>query len=144
MFAVVKTILAIILIGVLSEIFHLIESFMSTFPIFKDFISILLWSLIVFVFVCIILFLRKSYIEYKNTTLEKLKTEQQTIEKIKQLAQDYVKDFTVIVKFKNGINIPKLEKYSYKEHALLLDILEKTYNQLLNNFEFKEWQKRYY
>lgn len=36
MFAVVKTILAIILIGVLSEIFHLIESFMSTFPIFKD------------------------------------------------------------------------------------------------------------
>lgn len=160
MFAVVKTILAIILIGVISEIFHLIESFMSTFPIFKDFISILLWSLIVFVFVCIILFLRKSYIEYKNTTLEKLKTEQQTIEKIKQLAQDYVKDFieqgksefthddlkdfTVIVKFKNGINIPKLEKYSYKEHALLLDILEKTYNQLLNNFEFKEWQKRYY
>lgn len=160
MFAVVKTILAIILIGVLSEIFHLIESFMSTFPIFKDFISILLWSLIVFVFVCIILFLRKSYIEYKNATLEKLKTEQQTIEKIKQLAQDYVKDFieqgksefthddlkdfTVIVKFKNGINVPKLEKYSYKEHALLLDILEKTYNQLLNNFEFKEWQKRYY
>ena len=160
MFAVVETTLAIILIGVLSEIFHLIESFMSTFPIFKDFISILLWALIVFVFVCIILFLRKSYIEYRNTTLEKLKTEQQTIEKIKQLAQDYVKDFieqgksefthddlkdfTVIVKFKNGINIPKLEKYSYKEHALLLDILEKTYNQLLNNFEFKEWQKRYY
>lgn len=160
MFAVVETTLAIILIGVLSEIFHLIESFMSTFPIFKDFISILLWSLIVFVFVCIILFLRKSYIEYRNTTLEKLKAEQQTIEKIKQLAQDYVKDFieqgksefthddlkdfTVIVKFKNGINIPKLEKYSYKELALLLDILEKTYNQLLNNFEFKEWQKRYY
>lgn len=160
MFAVVKTILAIILIGVLSEIFHLIESFMSNFPIFKDFISILLWSLIVFVFVCIILFLRKSYIEYRNTTLEKLKAEQQTIEKIKQLAQEYVKDFieqgksefthddlkdfTVIVKFKNGINIPKLEKYSYKEHALLLDILEKTYNQLLNNFEFKEWQIRYY
>lgn len=160
MFAVVEIILAIILIGVLSEIFHLIESFMSTFPIFKDFISILLWSLIVFVFVCIILFLRKIYVDYKNTTLEKLKTEQQTIEKIKQLAQDYVKDFieqgksefthddlkdfTVIVKFKNGINIPKLEKYSYKEHALLLDILEKTYNQLLNNFEFKEWQKRYY
>lgn len=53
MFAVVETILAIILIGVLSEIFHLIESFMSNFPIFKDFISILLWSLIVFVFVCI-------------------------------------------------------------------------------------------
>ena len=139
MFAVVETILAIILIGVLSEIFHLIESFMSTFPIFKDFISILLWALIVFVFVCIILFLRKSYIEYKNTTLEQLKTEQQTIEKIKQLAQDYVKDFieqgksefthddlkdfTVIVKFKNGINIPKLERYSYKEHAPLLDIL---------------------
>lgn len=154
MFAVVKTILAIILIGVLSEIFHLIESFMSTFPIFKDFISILLWSLIVFVFVCIILFLRKSYIEYKNTTLEKLKTEQQTIEKIKQLAQDYVKDFIeqgksefthddlkdfmVIVKFKNGITIQKLERYSYKEHALLLDILEKTYNQLINKFEFKE------
>ena len=160
MFAVVETILAIILIGVLSEIFHLIESFMSTFPIFKDFISILLWALIVFVFVCIILFLRKSYIEYKNITLEQLKTEQQTIEKIKQLAQDYVKDsivqgksefthddlkdFTVIVKFKNGINIPKLERYSYKEHALLLDILEETYNQLINNFEFKEWQKRYY
>ena len=160
MFAVVETILAIILIGVLSEIFHLIESFISTFPIFKDFISILLWSLIVVVFVCTILFLRKNYIEYRNTTLEKLKAEQQTIEKIKQLAQDYVKDFieqgksefthddlkdfTVIVKFKNGINIPKLEKYSYKEHALLLDILEKTYNQLLNNFEFKEWQKRYY
>ncbi|MEI3269997.1 MAG: hypothetical protein V8S20_01430 [Candidatus Gastranaerophilaceae bacterium] len=154
MFAVVETILAIILIGVLSEIFHLIESFMSTFPIFKDFISILLWALIVFVFVCIILFLRKSYIEYKNTTLEQLKTEQQTIEKIKQLAQDYVKDFieqgksefthddlkdfTVIVKFKNGINIPKLERYSYKEHAPLLDILEKTYNQLINKFEFKE------
>lgn len=160
MFAVVETILAIILIGVLSEIFHLIESFMSTFPIFKDFISILLWSLIVFVFVCTILFLRKSYVEYKNSTLEKLKAEQQTIEKIKQLAQDYVKDFieqgktefthddlkdfTVIVKFKNGITIPKLERYSYKEHALLLDILEKTYNQLINNFEFKEWQKRYY
>lgn len=154
MFAVVKTILAIILIGVLSEIFHLIESFMSTFPIFKDFISILLWALIVFVFVCIILFLRKSYIEYKNTTLEQLKTEQQTIEKIKQLAQDYVKDFIeqgksefthddlkdfmVIVKFKNEITIPKLERYSYKEHALLLDILEKTYNQLINKFEFKE------
>lgn len=160
MFAVVETILAIILIGVLSEIFHLIESFMSAFPIFKDFISLLLWSLIVFVFVCIILFLRKNYIEYINTTLEQLKTEQQTIEKIKQLAQDYVKDFieqgksefthddlkdfTVIVKFKNGINIPKLERYSYKEHALLLDILEETYNQLINNFEFKEWQKRYY
>ena len=154
MFAVVETILAIILIGVLSEIFHLIESFMSTFPIFKDFISILLWSLIVFVFVCTILFLRKNYIEYRNTTLEKLKAEQQTIEKIKQLAQDYVKDFieqgksefthddlkdfTVIVKFKNGINIPKLERYSYKEHAPLLDILEKTYNQLINKFEFKE------
>lgn len=122
MFAVAETILAIILIGVLSEIFHLIESFMSAFPIFKDFISLLLWSLIVFVFVCIILFLRKSNIECKNTTLEKLKAEQQTIEKIKQLAQDYVKDFieqgksefthddlkdfTVIVKFKNGINIP--------------------------------------
>ena len=160
MFAVVKTILAIILIGVLSEIFHLIESFMSAFPIFKDFISLLLWSLIVFVFVCIILFLRKSNIEYKNTTLEKLKAEQQTIEKIKQLAQDYVKDFieqgkskftndylkdfTVTVKFKNGITIPKLERYSYKEHALLLDILEETYNKLINNFEFKEWQKRYY
>lgn len=57
MFAVVKTILAIILIGVLSEIFHLIKSFMSNFPIFKDFISILLWSLIVFVFVCIIIIL---------------------------------------------------------------------------------------
>lgn len=160
MFAVVETILAIILIGVLSEIFHLIESFMSTFPIFKDFISILLWSLIAFVFICIILFLRKSYVEYKNTTLEKLKAEQQTIEKIKQLAQDYVKDFieqgkskfthddlkdfTVTVKFKNGITIPKLERYSYKEHALLLNILEKTYNKLINNFEFKEWQKRYY
>ena len=160
MFAVVETILAIILIGVLSEIFHLIESFMSAFPIFKDFISILLWSLIVFVFVCIILFLRKSYVEYKSTTLEKLKAEQQTIEKIKQLSQDFVKDFieqgksefthddlkdfTVIVKFKNGITIPKLERYSYKEHALLLDILEETYNQLINNFEFKEWQKRYY
>lgn len=160
MFAVVETILAIILIGVLSEIFHLIVSFMSAFPIFKDFISILFWSLIVFVFVCIILFLRKSYIEYKNTTLEQLKTEQQTIEKIKQLAQDYVKDFieqgksefthddlkdfTVIVKLKNGITIPKLERYSYKEHALLLNILEETYNKLINNFEFKEWQKRYY
>lgn len=160
MFAVVETILAIILIGVLSEIFHLIESFISTFPIFKDFISILLWSLIVFVFVCTILFLRKNYIEYRNTTLEKLKAEQQTIEKIKQLAQDYVKnfieqgkseftyddlkDFTVIVKFKNGITIPKLERYSYKEHALLLNILEETYNKLINNFEFKEWQKRYY
>lgn len=160
MFAVVKTILAIILIGVLSEIFHLIKSFMSNFPIFKDFISILLWSLIVFVFVCIILFLRKSYIVYRNTTLEKLKAEQQTIEKIKQLAQDYVKDFieqgkskfthddlqdfTVTVKFKNGITIPKLERYSYKEHALLLNILEETYNKLINNFEFKEWQKRYY
>lgn len=160
MFAVVETILAIILIGVLSEIFDLIESFMSALPIFKYFISLLLWSLIVFVFVCIILFLRKSYIEYRNTTLEQLKAEQQTIEKIKQLAQDYVKDFieqgksefthddlkdfTVIVKFKNGIIIPKLERYSYKEHALLLDILEETYNQLINNFEFKEWQKRYY
>ncbi len=160
MFAVVETILAIILIGVLSEIFHLIESFMSTFPIFKDFISILFWSLIAFVFVCIILFLRKNYIESRNTTLEKVKAEQQTIEKIKQLSQDYVKDFieqgktefthddlkdfTVIVKFKNGINIPKLERYSYKEHALLLDILEETYNKLINNFEFKEWQKRYY
>ena len=154
MFAVVETILAIILIGVLSEIFHLIESFMSTFPIFKDFISILFWSLIAFVFVCIILFLRKNYIESRNTTLEKVKAE------IKQLSQDYVKDFieqgktefthddlkdfTVIVKFKNGINIPKLERYSYKEHALLLDILEETYNKLINNFEFKEWQKRYY
>ena len=60
MFAVVKTILAIILIGVLSEIFHLIESFMSAFPIFKDFISLLLWSLIVFVFVYII-FTKKQY-----------------------------------------------------------------------------------
>ena len=160
MFKLILNIWAIFLILLLSEIFHLIESFMSAFPIFKDFISILFWSLIVFVFVCIILFLRKSYIEYRNTTLEKLKAEQQTIEKIKQLAQDYVKDFieqgkskfthddlkdfTVIVKFKNGITIPKLERYSYKEHALLLDILEETYNQLINNFEFKEWQKRYY
>ena len=160
MFKLILNIWAIFLILLLSEIFHLIESFMSAFPIFKDFIYILFWSLIVFIFVCIILFLRKSYIEYKNTTLEKLKAEQQTIEKIKQLAQDYVKDFieqgksefthddlkdfTVIVKFKNGIIIPKLERYSYKEHALLLDILEETYNQLINNFEFKEWQKRYY
>ena len=149
MFAVIKTILAIILIGVLSEIFHLIESFMPAFPIFKDFIYILLWSLIVFVFVCTILFLRKSYIEYRNTTLEKLKAEQQTIEKIKQLAQDYVKDFikenkteftnedlkefTVIVKFKNGIVIPKLKMYAYKEHPFLLDILEETYKNLKNN-----------
>lgn len=160
MFKLILNIWAIFLILLLSEIFHLIESFMPAFPIFKDFISILLWSLIVFVFVCIILFLRNSYIEYKNTTLEKSKAEQQTIEKIKQLAQDFVKDFieqgksefthddlkdfTVIVKFKNGINIPKLERYSYKEHALLLDILEKTYNKLINNFEFKEWQQRYY
>ena len=160
MFKLILNIWAIFLILLLSEIFHLIESFMSAFPIFKDFISILLWSLIVFVFVCIILFLRKSYVEYKSTTLEKLKAEQQTIEKIKQLSQDFVKDFieqgksefthddlkdfTVIVKFKNGITIPKLERYSYKEHALLLDILEETYNQLINNFEFKEWQKRYY
>ncbi len=97
---------------------------------------------------------------WRKTSLEKLKAEQQTIEKIKQLAQDYVKnfieqgkseftyddlkDFTVIVKFKNGITIPKLERYSYKEHALLLNILEETYNKLINNFEFKEWQKRYY
>ena len=43
-----------------------------------------------------------------------------------------------IVKFKNGITIPKLERYSYKEHALLLNILEETYNQLINKFEFKE------
>lgn len=152
MFKLISRIWAIFLILLLSEIFDLIESFMSALPIFKYFISLLLWSLIVFVFVCIILFLRKSYIEYRNTTLEQLKTEQQTIEKIKQLAQDYVKDFieqgksefthddlknfTVIVKFKNGINIPKLERYSYKEHALLLDILEETYNQLINNFEF--------
>lgn len=156
MFKLISRIWAIFLILLLSEIFDLIESL----PIFKYFISLLLWSLIVFVFVCIILFLRKSYIEYRNTTLEQLKAEQQTIEKIKQLAQDYVKDFieqgksefthddlkdfTVIVKFKNGITIPKLERYSYKEHALLLDILEETYNQLINNFEFKEWQKRYY
>lgn len=154
MFKLISRIWAIFLILLLSEIFHSIESFMSIFPIFKDFISILLWSLIVFVFVCIILFLRKNYIEYRNTTLEKLKAEQQTIEKIKQLAQDYVKDFieqgksefthddlkdfTVIVKFKNGITIPKLERYSYKEHALLLNILEETYNQLINNFEIKE------
>lgn len=160
MFKLISRIWAIFLILLLSEIFDLIESFMSAFPIFKDFISVLLWSLIVFVFVCIILFLRKSYVEYKSTTLEKLKAEQQTIEKIKQLSQDFVKDFieqgksefthddlkdfTVIVKFKNGITIPKLERYSYKEHALLLDILEETYNQLINNFEFKEWQKRYY
>lgn len=160
MFKLISRIWAIFLILLLSEIFDLIESFMSALPIFKYFISLLLWSLIVFVFVCIILFLRKSYIEYRNTTLEQLKAEQQTIEKIKQLAQDYVKDFieqgksefthddlkdfTVIVKFKNGITIPKLERYSYKEHALLLDILEETYNQLINNFEFKEWQKRYY
>lgn len=160
MFKLISRIWAIFLILLLSEIFDLIESFMSALPIFKYFISLLLWSLIVFVFVCIILFLRKSYIEYRNTTLEQLKAEQQTIEKIKQLAQDYVKDFieqgksefthddlkdfTVIVKFKNGITIPKLERYSYKEHALLLDILEEAYNQLINNFEFKEWQKRYY
>ena len=160
MFKLISRICAIFLILLLSEIFDLIESFMSALPIFKYFISLLLWSLIVFVFVCIILFLRKSYIEHRNTTLEQLKAEQQTIEKIKQLAQDYVKDFieqgksefthddlkdfTVIVKFKNGITIPKLERYSYKEHALLLDILEETYNQLINNFEFKEWQKRYY
>ena len=161
MFKLISRIWAIFLILLLSEIFDLIESFMSALPIFKYFISLLLlWSLIVFVFVCIILFLRKSYIEYRNTTLEQLKAEQQTIEKIKQLAQDYVKDFieqgksefthddlkdfTVIVKFKNGITIPKLERYSYKEHALLLDILEETYNQLINNFEFKELQKRYY
>ena len=153
MFKLISRIWAIFLILLLSEIFDLIESFMSALPIFKYFISLLLWSLIVFVFVYIILFLRKSYIEYRNTTLEQLK-------KIKQLAQDYVKDFieqgksefthddlkdfTVIVKFKNGITIPKLERYSYKEHALLLDILEETYNQLINNFEFKEWQKRYY
>lgn len=149
MFKLISRIWAIFLILLLSEIFHSIESFMSIFPIFKDFISILLWSLIVFVFVCIILFLRKNYIEYRNTTLEKLKAEQQTIEKIKQLAQDYVKDFieqgksefthddlkdfTVIVKFKNGIIIPKLERYSYKEHALLLEVLEETYNKLINN-----------
>ena len=160
MFKLISRICAIFLILLLSEIFDLIESFMSALPIFKYFISLLLWSLIVFVFVCIILFLRKSYIEHRNTTLEQLKAEQQTIEKIKQLAQDYVKDFieqgksefthddlkdfTVIVKFKNGITIPKLERYSYKEHALLLDILEETYNQLINNFEFKDWQKRYY
>ncbi len=61
MFKLILNIWAIFLILLLSEIFHLIESFMSAFPIFKDFISILLWSLIVFVFVCIILFLRKSY-----------------------------------------------------------------------------------
>ena len=76
---------------------------------------------------------------FRNTTLEKLKAEQQTIEKIKQLAQDYVKDFkkenktefthedlkefTVIVKLKNGIVIPKLKMYAYKEYPFLLDIL---------------------
>lgn len=82
----------------------------------------------------------------KEETEENLKN--QTIEKIQKLADDYVKDFieqnktsfshedlkafTVIVKFRNGIEIPKLKKYCYKEHPLLLDILEKTYNKLIN------------
>lgn len=96
----------------------------------------------------------------KKDIIRKVKSRTTNNRKIKQLAQDYVKnfieqgkseftyddlkDFTVTVKFKNGITIPKLERYSYKEHALLLNILEETYNKLINNFEFKEWQKRYY
>ena len=96
----------------------------------------------------------------KKDIIRKVKSRTTNNRKIKQLAQDYVKnfieqgkseftyddlkDFTVTVKFKNGITIPKLERYSYNELALLLNILEETYNKLINNFEFKEWQKRYY
>lgn len=79
----------------------------------------------------------------------KYELEQQALEKIKDLAKEFVKDFieqgktefshedlkdfTVIVKFRNGINIPKLYKYDNKEHPLLLDILKKTYLKLSNN-----------
>lgn len=72
--------------------------------------------------------------------------EQQALDKIKKIANNFVidfmahgktefshddlKDFTVLIKFKNGITIPALEKYSYKEHPLLLDILKQTYNKL--------------
>lgn len=78
----------------------------------------------------------------------KYEIEQQALDKIKTLAKDFVtdfiakgktefshedlKDFTVLIKFKNGITIPALEKYSYKEHPLLLDILKQTYNKLNN------------
>lgn len=113
-----------------------------------------------------------DYIDYKNSTPEerklkrmisdwqkgissqneyptKLELEQQAIEKIKQLAQDYVKnfiaqgktkftedelkEFAVIVKFKNNIKIPKLSQFSYKEHPFLLDILKDAYNKLKSN-----------
>lgn len=113
-----------------------------------------------------------DYIDYKNSTPEerklkrmisdwqkgissqneyptKLELEQQAIEKIKQLAQDYVKnfiaqgktkftedelkEFAVIVKFKNNIKIPKLSRFSYKEHPFLLDILKDAYNKLKSN-----------
>lgn len=89
-----------------------------------------------------------QYTEYIKSP-EKLELEKQATVKIKQLAQDYVKDFikenkteftnedlkefTVIVKFKNGIVIPKLKMYAYKEHPFLLDILEETYKNLKNN-----------
>ncbi len=78
----------------------------------------------------------------------KYELEQQALDKIKTLAKDFVtdfiakgktefshedlKDFTVLIKFKNGITIPALEKYSYKEHPLLLDILKQSYNKLNN------------
>lgn len=45
-----------------------------------------------------------------------------------------LKDFTVIVKFKSGIVIPKLKMYAYKEHPFLLEILEESYKKLKNNF----------
>jgi len=42
-----------------------------------------------------------------------------------EFSHEDLKDFTVIVKFKNGIEIPKLWKFGNKEHPLLLDILKR-------------------
>lgn len=134
-------------------------------------------QIIIMLSLCVLLFILCkyiAYIKYKNATPEeqqlskmindwqngvqytehikspeKLELEKQATVKIKQLAQDYVKDFikenkteftnedlkefTVIVKFKNGIVIPKLKMYAYKEHPFLLDILEETCKNLKNN-----------
>lgn len=136
-------------------------------------------QIIIILSICVVLavllfYLNKyiDYVDYKNSTPEerklkrmikdwqngvyshdnyptKFELEQQAIEKIKQLAQDYVKnfiaqgktkftedelkEFAVIVKFKNNIKIPRLSQFSYKEHPFLLDILKDAYNKLKSN-----------
>lgn len=137
-------------------------------------IQIIIILSICVVLVVLLFYLNKyiDYVDYKNSTPEerklkrmikdwqngvyshdnyptKFELEQQAIEKIKQLAQDYVKkfiaqgktkftedelkEFAVIVKFKNNIKIPKLSQFLYKEHPFLLDILKDAYNKLKSN-----------